>query len=74
LDATEMAWTPNYDEIVTVLSGELIIEQNGEELTAAPGDMFLIRYGAEIVYRTRTRCAFSWVLSPANWMNLRWPE
>lgn len=74
LNAAEMAWTPNYDEIVTVLSGELVIEHSGTELTARMGDMVLIRYGAEIVYRSRTKCAFSWVLSPANWQSLRWPE
>lgn len=74
LEATELSWTPNYDEIVTVLEGELIICHNDEELTAGPGDMFLIRYGAEIIYRSRRHCRFSWVLSPANWKNLRWPE
>lgn len=74
MEETELPWTPNYDEIVTVLSGELTIMHNGEELTGQAGDMFLIRYGAEIIYKTRTRCAFAWVLSPATWQNLRWPE
>lgn len=74
LEGTELAWTPNYDEIVTVLAGELTIRHGGEELTARAGELFLIRYGAEIVYQAQQRCVFSWVLSPATWRNLRWPE
>ncbi len=74
IEAAEMKWTPNYDEIVVVLDGEMSIVHNGQELAARPGDMFLIRYGAEMAYKSATRATFAWVLYPAQWKNLRWPE
>lgn len=74
LEACELPWRPNYDEIVTVLEGELTIRHNGEDIVARAGDMVLIRYGAEIVYRTETRATFAWVLYPAHWKNVRWSE
>lgn len=74
IEAAEMKWTPNYDEIVVVLEGEMSIVHNGQDLAARPGDMFLIRYGAEIAYKTQTKATFAWILYPAQWRNLRWPE
>jgi ethanolamine utilization protein EutQ (cupin superfamily) len=50
------------------------IVHNGQDLAARPGDMFLIRYGAEIAYKTQTKATFAWILYPAQWRNLRWPE
>ncbi len=74
LEDAEMEWTPNYDEMVIVLDGEMSIVHNGEDLVGRPGDMFLIRYGADIKYKSRTKATFAWVLYPANWRHLRWPE
>ncbi len=69
----EVRWTPNYDEIITVLEGEMSIQLDGEDLVGAPGDQYLIRYGTEIVYRTSGRCLFAWAVYPANWQQGRWP-
>lgn len=70
----ELTWTPNYDEIVTVLEGELVIRHNGQDLRGSPGEIFLIRYGAEIAYQAADRATFAFALYPAAWKNLRWPE
>lgn len=70
----ELAWTPNYDEIVTVLEGELTILHDGESLRGGPGEVFLIRYGADMVYRAVDRATFAFALYPATWKNIRWPE
>lgn len=74
MEACEVPWTPNYDEIVIVMDGEMVIRQAGQDHFAQKGDMYLIRYGADIIYKTDTRATFAWVLYPAGWKNLRWPE
>lgn len=74
MEECEVPWTPNYDEIVTVIEGEMVIRHDGVDLKAQAGDMYLIRYGADIVYKTDTKAKFSWVLYPAHWRSLRWPE
>jgi ethanolamine utilization protein EutQ (cupin superfamily) len=74
LAESELPWKPNYDEIVIVMEGELTIRQGNEDLAGRAGDMFLIRYGADITYRTETKAKFAWVLYPTSWKNLRWPE
>src|SRR5512146_2478428 len=62
IEGAEMKWTPNYDEIVVVLSGEMSIVHNGQDLLAHTGDMFLIRYGAEIAYKGKSKATFAWYL------------
>ena len=74
MESCEVPWMPNYDEVVVVLEGEMTIRHDGEDYVAHAGDMYLIRYGAEIVYKTDSRATFAWVLYPAQWKNLRWPE
>lgn len=74
MEACAMSWTPNYDEIVIVLDGDMVIQHEGQDLKAQAGDMYLIRYGADIVYKTDSRATFAWVAYPAQWRNLRWPE
>ncbi len=74
METCELPWTPNYDEIITVLEGEMIVRCDGQDLIGRPGDMYLIRYGAEIVYKTESKATFSWVLYPAHWKSTRWPE
>lgn len=74
MTASELAWTLNYDEIITVLEGELTVLHNGEAFTARAGEMFLIRHGADVVYKAQGRCRFSWAVSPANWREVRWTQ
>ena len=74
IEKCEVPWTPNYDEIIIVLEGEMVVRHDGVDLRGQAGDMYLIRYGADIVYKTDTRAKFAWVLYPAQWRNLRWSE
>ena len=69
----EVVWALNYDEIITVLEGEVTIRLDGADLIDHPGDQFLIRYGTEIAYVARERALFAWAVYPTQRQSLRWP-
>lgn len=60
-------WTLTYDEIITVLVGELHIRHKGETKIAKAGDVMFIPKGSAIEFGTPTNVRLVYVAWPANW-------
>jgi ethanolamine utilization protein EutQ (cupin superfamily) len=59
-------WQVLYNEVVYVMSGDLYIEENGIQ-TGAIGDVFFLKEGAKIIYRTDSQTEFFYSFYPDNW-------
>jgi len=67
LDKGEMAWTLTYDEIDTVLEGELVITRGKEQVRGKTGDVIFIPKGSSITFGTPNWTRFVYVVFPVNW-------
>ncbi len=62
----EIPWTICYDEVITVLEGELTLKANGEEYHLQIMDSIWLPNGTELVYQAE-QALVSYAIYPNNW-------
>jgi ethanolamine utilization protein EutQ len=67
MDNCKFPWTVQYDEILYITEGEIIIESDGERMVGKVGDSFFIEKGTPIIYEAASEGTFLFSLYPANW-------
>ena len=70
-EAGNFEWQVLYDEVLFVVSGELVIVQDGTAQTGTAGDVFFLKEGAKITYSTPSETEFFYSIYPANWREIR---
>ncbi|OLS34505.1 cupin domain-containing protein [Bacillus sp. MRMR6] len=71
MEDCKFPWTVQYDEILFVTEGEVIIDSNGEKRIGKEGDSFFIEKSTPITYETSSQGTFIFCLYPANWSKQR---
>ena len=62
------AWTAPYEEVMYVISGELILRSpGGHEVKAKQGEVVTVLKGAELTYQGTAGTKLFFALTPANW-------
>jgi ethanolamine utilization protein EutQ (cupin superfamily) len=61
----EPAQTPEFDEVTVVLSGSVVVEHDGGEITARAGEAVLARAGERVRYTTPEGAEYLAVCVPA---------
>lgn len=67
MEKTTFPWTLQYDEIDYVISGNLSIYYEDQEVTAGPGELILIPKGSRIKFSVPEHARFLYVTYPADW-------
>ena len=63
-------WQVLYDEILFVVSGELIIIEQNEQKIGHAGDIFFLKKDTTITYSTSSETEFFYSIYPANWREI----
>lgn len=65
-DGTAIEWTLLYDEVIYVISGELVITSEGQDHVAREGDVVWIPEGTSLIYGGTSARIF-YAVQPGNW-------
>jgi len=57
-------WTPDYDEVLFIIAGELRLGAGTKTHVAGPGDVLWIPAGTPIIYEATIRTTFFYAVSP----------
>ena len=66
LNKAKIPWTICYDEVLTVIEGELILHANGEAFTLKMRDSIWLPNGTELVYEAE-HALVSYAIHPNRW-------
>lgn len=67
-EGAEVEWTVKYDEVIFVITGELIVETREETHVITPGQMLWLPNGTWLKYRGHA--LFGYAVYPGNWKAL----
>lgn len=67
-EGAEVEWTVKYDEVIFVITGELIVETREETHVITPGQMLWLSNGTWLKYRGHA--LFGYAVYPGNWKAL----
>ena len=59
-----VAWTPDYDEVLFIIDGELRLGIGDKTYVARAGDVIWIPAGTAVVYEAKVRTPFFYAVSP----------
>lgn len=63
-DQCSVEWTPDYDEVLFILDGELRLRVGAKTYAAAAGDVLWIPQGTTVVYEASIRTTFFYAVFP----------
>jgi len=66
LTRAKIPWTICYDEVLTVIEGELTLHANGEIINLKPRDSIWLPDGTALVYEAESALV-SYAIHPNNW-------
>ena len=66
LTESEIPWTIKYDEVLTVLEGELTVEIDGASHHLKPLDSIWLPNGTALIYRSKSALVH-YAIHPNNW-------
>ncbi|MGH8761526.1 MAG: cupin domain-containing protein [Burkholderiales bacterium] len=59
-----VAWTPDYDEVLFILDGELRLRVGAKTYVAGAGDVLWIPEGIAVIYEAEARTTFFYAVCP----------
>lgn len=66
LTNAQIPWTIQYDEVLTVIEGELTLKANGEEHRLGPLDSIWLPSGTQLIYEAQ-QALVSYAIHPNSW-------
>lgn len=66
LDHASVPWTLQYDEVLLVLEGTLVVRSGGKEFELRPTDSIWLPEGTALVYEAEHALVF-YAIHPADW-------